>query len=91
MYIIGVPKEIKLFERRVSLVPKDIKRLLETSRSSRSSSVGNKGNSDIIVYVQSSAGQEAGYSDEEYIANGAMILDTIEDIYDKANVIVKVK
>jgi alanine dehydrogenase len=88
MYIIGVPKEIKLFERRVSLVPKDIKRLLETSRGSRSSSVGN---SDIIIYVQSSAGQEAGYSDEEYIANGAMILDTIEDIYDKANVIVKVK
>lgn len=89
MYIIGVPKEIKLFERRVSLVPKDIKRLLETSRSSRSSRSGRSG--DVIIYVQSTAGHEAGYSDDEYIANGAIILDTIEDIYDKANVIVKVK
>ena len=86
MYIIGVPKEIKQFERRVSLVPKDIKRLLETSRSGRSGRSG-----DTIIYVQSNAGHEAGYSDEEYIANGAMILDTIDDIYDKANVIVKVK
>ena len=78
MYIIGIPKEIKEFERRVSIVPNEIKRLLKDS-------------SDIIIYVQANAGEGAGYSDAEYIACGAIILNNIEDIYEKANIIVKVK
>lgn len=78
MYIIGIPKEIKAFEQRVSMVPDDIKILLEN-------------NDDIKIYVQTNAGHNAGYSDNDYIAKGAFILDNIEDIYDKANIIVKVK
>jgi alanine dehydrogenase len=78
MYIIGIPKEIKEFERRVSIVPNEIKRLL-------------KDNSNIIIYVQANAGEGAGYSDDEYISCGAIILNNIEDIYEKANIIVKVK
>jgi alanine dehydrogenase len=78
MYIIGIPKEIKEFERRVSIVPNDIKRLLKEC-------------SDIIIYVQTNAGEGAGYSDHEYISSGAIILNSIEDIYEKANIIVKVK
>jgi alanine dehydrogenase len=78
MYIIGIPKEIKEFERRVSIVPNDIKRLLKEC-------------SDIIIYVQENAGEGAGYSDSEYISSGAIILNSIEDIYEKANIIVKVK
>ena len=78
MYIIGIPKEIKEFERRVSIVPNEIKRVLKDS-------------SDIIIYVQANAGEGAGYSDAEYIACGAIILNNIEDIYEKANIIVKVK
>ena len=78
MYIIGIPKEIKAFEQRVSMVPDDIKILLEN-------------NDDIKIYVQANAGHNAGYSDNDYIAKGAFILDNIEDIYEKANIIVKVK
>jgi len=78
MYIIGIPKEIKAFEQRVSMVPDDIKILLEN-------------NDDIKIYVQTNAGHNAGYSDNDYIAKGAFILDNIEEIYDKANIIVKVK
>jgi len=78
MYIIGIPKEIKAFETRVSLIPEDIKSLLDN-------------NSDIFVYVQRNAGHHAGYSDEDYIACGAVILANIEDVYEKSNIIVKVK
>ena len=78
MHIIGIPKEIKEFETRVSIVPNEINKLL-------------KENSDIIIYVQTNAGEGAGYSDAEYIACGAIILNNIEDIYEKANIIVKVK
>jgi alanine dehydrogenase len=78
MYHIGIPKEIKAFETRVSLIPEDIKSLLDN-------------NSDIFVYVQKDAGKQAGYSDDDYIVSGAVILDNIEDIYEKSNIIVKVK
>ena len=78
MYRIGIPKEIKAFETRVSLIPEDIKSLLDN-------------NSDIFVYVQRNAGHRAGYSDEDYIACGAVILANIEDVYEKSNIIVKVK
>lgn len=78
MHIIGVPKEIKAFETRVALIPKDIKSLLEN-------------NDDVFIYVQRNAGQLAGYSDDDYIVSGAVILDNIEDIYEKSNIIVKVK
>jgi len=76
MYSIGIPREIKEYERRVSLVPSDIKRLLDT---------------DITVYIQANAGYEAGYSDEDYAASGATIVDTIEEVYENADIIVKVK
>lgn len=78
MHIIGVPKEIKEYETRVSLIPEDIKSLLQN-------------NDDVFIYVQRNAGKQAGYSDEDYIASGAVILDNIEDIYEKSNIIVKVK
>jgi alanine dehydrogenase len=78
MYIIGIPKEIKEFEQRVSIVPDDIKLLLDN-------------NNDIKIYVQTNAGKNAGFSDNDYIEKGAFILDNIEDIYEKANIIVKVK
>ena len=78
MHIIGVPKEIKEYETRVSLIPEDIKSILQN-------------NDDVFIYVQRNAGQLAGYSDDDYIVSGAVILDNIEDIYEKSNIIVKVK
>lgn len=78
MYKIGIPKEIKEYENRVSIVPNDVKRLLDSY-------------DNILIYVQMNAGFAAGYCDNDYIAMGAIIVDTIEDIYSKANIIVKVK
>jgi alanine dehydrogenase len=43
------------------------------------------------VYVQHTAGEGTGFSDEEYIKAGAEVLPTIEEVYSKAEMIVKVK
>jgi len=76
MRSVGIPKEIKECENRVSLIPYDIKKLIDCG---------------IIVYVQKGAGKNAGFDDYEYIENGAIMLDSIEDLYNKSKLIVKVK
>ena len=73
---IGVPKEIKNNEYRVGLTPAGV---LELSKRKHE------------VYIQSTAGNGSGFSDEEYIEAGAQILPTIEAIYEIAEMIVKVK
>lgn len=74
--IVGVPKEIKQSENRVAVTPAGVIEFVKR---------GHK------VYVQSTAGVGSGFSDESYIAAGASILPTIEDVYAKAEMIVKVK
>ena len=74
--IIGVPKEIKNNENRVALTPAGAMELVRR---------GHK------VYVQSTAGVNSGFRDEDYVAQGAEILPTIEDVYAIAEMIVKVK
>ena len=74
--IIGVPKEIKLQEHRIGLTPESVKILTE------------KGHE---VLVQNNGGLEAGFSNEDYIKVRAKILDNAEDIFKKADIIVKVK
>ncbi len=74
--IIGVPKEIKNNENRVGMTPAGVKELIAH---------GHK------VYVQKTAGEGSGFPDEKYIAVGAEILPTIEDVYGIAEMIVKVK
>lgn len=74
--IIGVPKEIKNNENRVGMTPAGTKELVKHGHT---------------VYVQHTAGENSGFYDDEYIAMGAKILPTIEDIYQIAEMIVKVK
>lgn len=74
--IIGVPKEIKDNENRVALTPAGALELTKRNHS---------------VYVQASAGVGSGFSDEEYKAAGATILATPEEIFAKAEMIMKVK
>lgn len=74
--IIGIPKEIKNNENRVSLTPGGAKELTKRGHT---------------VYVQNDAGVNSGFSNEEYIAAGAKILPTIEEVYAIAEMIVKVK
>ena len=74
--IIGVPKEIKTNENRVSMTPAGVVEL--TKRRHK-------------VLVQTKAGEGSGYSDADYRKAGATILKTIEKVYAKAEMIVKVK
>ena len=74
--IIGVPKEIKIHEYRVGMTPSGVKSLID---------MGAK------VYVEQQAGVGSGFSDKEYENAGAKILQTKKEIYDVADLIIKVK
>ena len=74
--IIGVPKEIKNNENRVGMTPSGVQEMTKAGHT---------------VYVQATAGVNSGFSDDAYIAAGAKILPTIEDVYAIAEMIVKVK
>lgn len=74
--LIGVPKEIKNHEYRVGLTPSAVKEFV------------NHGHS---VIVQKDAGLNIGFCDQTYIAAGATIVDTPEEVFARAEMIVKVK
>lgn len=74
--IIGVPKEIKTSENRVALTPAGAQELIKR---------GHK------VYIQHTAGLGSGFNDQEYVKAGATILPDLEDVYAKADMIIKVK
>ncbi|MBT2558156.1 alanine dehydrogenase [Hymenobacter sp. ISL-91] len=74
--LIGVPKEIKNNENRVALTPGGAAEFVKHGHE---------------VYVQATAGEGSGFSNEEYEQAGATILPTIEDVYAKADMIIKVK
>lgn len=74
--IIGTTKELKNHEYRVGLTPDGAASLVK------------KGHT---VLVEKSAGQGAGFEDSEYAAAGATIIDNAKEIFDKADMIVKVK
>jgi len=76
MLIVGIPKELKSNEYRVSLIPSDVNKLT---------------NLGIQVYIQSNAGIGANFCDNEYIEAGAIICNTIQELYNKSTLIVKVK
>src|SRR3989454_12075955 len=73
---IGIPKEIKEQEQRVGLLPSTAQTL-----------VGH----DHTVLVQKNAGVGSGYPDEEYVKAGAQIIESAEEIFQRADMIVKVK
>lgn len=74
--IIGVPKEIMKDESRVSASPESIKKYIDDG---------------FEVIVESKAGEGAHYFDEDYKKEGAKIADGPAEIYEKADIILKVK
>ena len=74
--LIGVPKEIKNEEHRVGLTPESVHELAMH---------GHK------VIIQSNAGQGIGASNANYRAEGAKIVATADDLYGRAEMIIKVK
>jgi len=74
--IIGVVKEIKNHEYRVGLTPSALKAY---------TSAGHK------VYLQKGAGEGSGFEDDEYAAAGAEIITEAADVWEKSEMIIKVK
>ena len=74
--VIGVPKEIKEQEQRIGLVPSAAELLTKRGHT---------------VLVEKSAGVGSGYPDEEYRKAGAEIVDLANDVFARADMIVKVK
>src|SRR5437763_15767356 len=74
--IVGVPKEIKTHEYRLARIPVGVEELTRAGHE---------------VLIQAGAGQGSGVSDEQYSVNGAEIVVTAEEIWKRADLIVKVK
>ncbi len=73
---IGIPKEIKQGESRVGMTPAGVAELIKHGHH---------------VFVQHTAGEGSGFSDEAYERVGAEILPTIEEVYAQSEMIIKVK
>ena len=74
--IVGLLKEIKTNENRVSLLPVGVETLV---------SHGHQ------VYVETKAGEGSGFSDDIYVKAGAKILPSAEQVYGIADMVMKVK
>ena len=74
--IIGIPKEIKQQENRVSLLPSAAYQLTKRGHT---------------VLVEKNAGVGTGYPDSDYSKAGAKIIDNARDLFQQADMIVKVK
>ena len=73
---IGVPKEVKILEHRVGILPAGVRELV---------------NDGHAVFVESNAGVGVGVSDDDYRSAGALVLGTAKEVFEAAQLIVKVK
>ena len=73
---IGVPKEIKVHEYRVGLVPASVHELVKTGHE---------------VFVETGAGTGIGFGDGDYAAAGAQVLGDASAVFEAGEMIVKVK
>jgi alanine dehydrogenase len=73
---IGVPTEVKVHEYRVAITPAGVHELTRNGHQ---------------VMVQKGAGTGSSISDDEYVAAGATILDTADDVWGEGDLVLKVK
>lgn len=74
--IIGIPKEIMHGERRIAAIPETVKKLVADGAE---------------VLFEKAAGEGSFYHDAQYVEAGAKIIESAQEIYDRADVILKVK
>ncbi len=74
--IIGIPKEIKAGERRVAMTPQGVDALVSHRHR---------------VLVEKTAGAGSGFSDPEYEKTGAILVESAGEVWNEAEMIVKVK
>jgi len=72
---VGIPIEVSQAELRVGATPKTVQRLQKQG---------------FDVYIQKGAGNKANYADEEYAEAGASIVATAKELYEKADIVLKV-
>ena len=73
---IGIPRELKPLEGRVGLIPAAAAGLVREGHQ---------------VFVEAGAGEKSGYLDEDYTKVGVQVLSTAKAVWDKAEMMVKVK
>ena len=73
---IGIPKEIKNNESRVGLTPESVKKLCSNNNE---------------LFVETEAGVEIGFTDEDYQSAGAIVLESASKVYAESELIIKVK
>jgi alanine dehydrogenase len=73
---VGLPKEIKDNEYRVGLTPAGVQALAHAGHE---------------VFVQKTAGEGSGFTDDQYVKAGGQLLDTADDVWQTGDMIVKVK
>lgn len=74
--IIGIPKEIMIGEARVAASPETVKKFIANGTT---------------VLIEHKAGEGSFYFDEDYKAAGAQVLTSVEELFEKADLILKVK
>lgn len=74
--IIGIPKETKIHEHRVGLTPFGVKELQKN---------GHR------IIIENNAGKEIGFDNEQYVKAGAKIVNNASEVYNKSQLIIKVK
>ncbi len=73
---VGIVKEIKNSENRVAIIPGNVPEFLSRGHE---------------VYIQKGAGTGSGFSDEDYYEAGAIMMDTADEVWEKAELLYKVK
>ena len=74
--IVGVPKEIKVHESRVAITPEGVSEFVHAGHT---------------VIIEDKAGVGSSITNEEFIAAGATIVPTADDVWQKADLVLKVK
>ncbi|MDX2128499.1 MAG: alanine dehydrogenase [Chloroherpetonaceae bacterium] len=72
---LGIPKEMALDEKRVAIAPSGVRVIIENGHT---------------VMIERNAGEHCNFTNEEYSEAGAEIIDSVEELYKKSNLIVKV-
>ena len=73
---VGVPTELKCHEYRVAITPSGVQELVRCGH---------------VVYVQRGAGKGSSINDEDYLGAGAKVLDSADDVWAEADLLLKVK
>jgi alanine dehydrogenase len=73
---VGVPKELKTEEHRVAITPDGVREMTDH---------------EVPVYVESGAGADSGNTDADYTAAGARLVRTAREVWERADIVLKVK